>query len=44
MTTKPTICDENGEREMTDEEYAIYLIVTEPPSPHPEPTEPLGEN
>jgi hypothetical protein len=31
--TKPTICDEHGEREMTDEEYAIYLIVTEPPAP-----------
>ena len=37
MTTKPTICDESGEREMTDEEYAMYLIVTEPPAPHPEP-------
>ena len=22
---KPTICDENGEREMTDEEYAAFL-------------------
>jgi len=39
--TKPTICDENGEREMTEEEYAIYLIVIEPPAALPEPTEPL---
>ena len=37
MTTKPTICDENGEREMTEEEYAIYLAVTADLPPHQEP-------
>jgi hypothetical protein len=30
---KPTICDENGEREMTDAEYEHYLIVTAEPAP-----------
>jgi hypothetical protein len=33
MMDKPTICDENGEREMTEEEYAHYLTVTEDPGP-----------
>jgi hypothetical protein len=30
---KPTICDENGEREMTDEEYDHFLAVTADPTP-----------